>query len=145
MGSRGSQWSEAGVSFEVIWPPAGYPTDDLNGTSIILQVSFGETTFLFTGDAEAPVLRQVMAARNLRADVLKVPHHGSKTTNSAFFEAVQPAIAVISVGAGNTFGHPSPETLTSLSANAGRTFRTDLDGRITIRSDGRRITFSTSK
>lgn len=143
--SRGSQWSEAGVSFEVIWPPAGYPTDDLNGTSIILQVSFGETTFLFTGDAEAPVLRQVMAARNLRADVLKVPHHGSKTTNSAFFEAVQPAIAVISVGAGNTFGHPSPETLTSLSANAGRTFRTDLDGRITIRSDGRRITFSTSK
>lgn len=131
------------VRFEVLWPPPDYPERDLNNTSIVLRVTYGEVRFLLTGDSEAPAQRALMAATDVSASVLKVPHHGSKTTDPAFLSAANPAVAIISVGADNRFGHPSRETLDAL-ANV-RMFRTDLSGRVTVRTDGRRIAVTTER
>ena len=80
------------------------------------------------------------AQRDVRCTVLKVGHHGSATSTSApFLAGVQPRYAVISVGADNTFGHPRPEVLARLRAAGVRTFRTDEDGAVTFRTDGRRL------
>ena len=96
---------------------------------------------LFTGDAgaetEARLLRNGV---DLRADVLKVGHHGSAYgTTPTFLDAVSPRIAVISVGAHNLFGHPAPHTIEALEQRAVRVFRTDDDGAIEIYTDGRAI------
>jgi len=126
-----------GVLIDVLWPPVGYQTANLNDTSLILRLRYGETTFLLTGDFEAPAQRQLMATMNVASTVLKVPHHGSKTTAPEFLDAVHAQAAVISVGSGNRFGHPSPETLEALKGTP--VYRTDTQGRVTISSDGRRI------
>jgi len=106
-------------------------------------VTYGKVSFLFTGDSEAPVHRALIEGFDLHADVLKVPHHGSKTTDPALFAAVSPSLAVISVGAGNTFGHPHADTLTALSGY--RVVRTDQQGTVTVRTDGRAISVSTAR
>jgi len=139
----GDTFETDGVRFEVLWPPADYPENDLNNTSIILRVTYGEVRFLLTGDSEGPAQRALMATSDVAATVLKVPHHGSKTTDPAFFAAVRPVVAVISVGAKNRFGHPSPETLEALESVG--TFRTDQSGRITVRTDGKRVTVTTER
>ncbi|MEP7216800.1 MAG: DNA internalization-related competence protein ComEC/Rec2 [Anaerolineaceae bacterium] len=139
----GDSFDADGVRFEVLWPPADYPTDDLNNTSIILRVTYGEIRFLLTGDSEGPAQRALMAMTDVSAAVLKVPHHGSKTTDPAFLAAVNPVVAVIPVGADNRFGHPSPETLDALAAVM--VWRTDQSGRVTIRSDGKRLTVTTQR
>ena len=139
----GDSFETDGVRFEVLWPPADYSADDLNSTSIILRVTYGEVGFLLTGDSEAPTQRQLMVLTDVSAAVLKVPHHGSKTTDPAFFTAVHPSVAVISVGTENRFGHPSPETLSALAGVP--TFRTDLSGRVTVRTDGKRISVTTQR
>jgi competence protein ComEC len=126
-----------GVHFEVIWPPANYGTDELNDTSVVVRVTYGEVSVLFTGDFEQPAQDQLMADSDVRADVLKVPHHGSKSSDPAFLRAVGAKLAVISVGAGNQFGHPSAEALAALSGVT--TVRTDQDGRVTVKSDGHSI------
>lgn len=120
---------------------AGY--EDLNNYSAVLKVTFGSTSFLFTGDAEAESEGQMLAkGYNLKSDVLKVGHHGSdSSTTPAFLRAVAPKYAVISVGKDNPYGHPSPDTLAKL-ANAGvQVFRTDLQGTIVASSDGKKVTF----
>lgn len=120
---------------------AGY--EDLNNYSAVLKVTFGSTSFLFTGDAEAESEGQMLAkGYNLKSDVLKVGHHGSNSsTTPAFLRVVAPKYAVISVGKDNPYGHPSPDTLAKL-ANAGvQVFRTDLQGTIVATSDGKKVTF----
>lgn len=109
---------------------------DSNDSSIIARLVFGKTSFLFTGDATQSVEKQLSRlAGQLDSDVLKVGHHGSKTsTSKEFVEAVSPEIAVISVGKNNTYGHPRQETLDNLAGI--KIFRTDLDGDIKIISDG---------
>ena len=139
----GDSFEADGVRFEVLWPPADYPEKDLNNTSIVLRVTYGDVRFLLSGDSEGPAQRALMAIADVSAAVLKVPHHGSKTTDPAFFAAVNPAAAVISVGAENRFGHPSPETLDALASVA--TFRTDQSGRVTVRTDGKRIRVTTER
>ena len=84
-----------------------------------------------------------MATTNVAATVLKVPHHGSKTTAPEFLNAVGAQIAVISVGTGNRFGHPSPETLEVLKGTP--VYRTDTQGRITVSSNGHRVTVRTGR
>jgi len=117
-------------------------SSDINNNSVVLRVSFGHVAMLLTGDAqsEAEVRLLSHGIANLRADVLKVGHHGSAYSSTPeFLAAVQPKIAIISCGLHNVFGHPSPITLAALAAAGARTYRTDLDGGISLDSDGRSI------
>ncbi len=141
--AAGATFMWDGVTVEVLWPPAGYITGELNDTSLVLRIRYGQTTIVLTGDFEAPAQDLLMASTGVAADVLKVPHHGSKTTDPAFLDAVDASVAIISVGANNLFGHPSAETLDALAGSP--VYRTDRDGRVTVRSDGTRLTVSTEK
>jgi len=116
---------------------------ELNDYSAVIKVSYGNTSFLFAGDAESVSESQITA--DVSADVLKVGHHGSDTsTSEAFLRSVSPAYAVISVGRDNSYGHPSDVTLNRL-ANAGvSVFRTDEAGTVIAISDGQTITVSGS-
>jgi len=128
-----------------------YPTEDLvgkqvenlNDTSIVAKLIFGQTSFLFTGDAEMEMEEKLInGGADLKADVLKVAHHGSKNaTSQNFLEKVQPKFAVISVGADNQFGHPNGMTVKRLENIGAEIFRTDEDGDIKIISDGEKINF----
>ena len=120
---------------------------DSNNSSIVLKVSFGATSFLFTGDAERAEEQDLLnAGVNLQSTVLKVGHHGSDTSTSyPFLRAVAPQYAVISVGAGNSYGHPTEAVLSRLRDAGVTTFRTDMQGEITAVSDGQTVNFSTAK
>lgn len=121
--------------------------EHLNDFSAVLKISYENTCFLFTGDAEAKSETEMLLASDVspKADVLKVAHHGGKTSTSAqFLEAVAPKYAVISVGAGNSYGHPSKEVLDRLEKAKVTVFRTDLHGTVVVTSDGKSITVSTS-
>lgn len=132
-----------GARVDILWPPEGREEGATNATSLVLRVTYGDTRFLLTGDLEAPQQRILMASGSLDADVLKVPHHGSKTSAPAFFDAVNASLAVISVGAHNSYGHPAASTLAALANET--VLRTDLNGRITVRSDGHKITWRTER
>ncbi len=114
-----------------------------NDMSIVLRVDYGNTSFLFTGDAEyTSEYMMIDSGLPLAADVLKVGHHGSTTsTTKEFLEAVHPEFAVISCGKYNSYGHPHQETLDSLKSLGTEVFRTDLQGTINCRSDGTSISF----
>ena len=117
--------------------------NDPNEASTVALVEYGETRFLLMGDAEQSEEGWLLdhAYGDLRADVLKVAHHGSTTsTTDRFLSAVQPTLAIISVGADNIYGHPSADVLASLGRIGARTMRTDELGTIVIASDGKRIT-----
>jgi len=112
---------------------------DANNNSVVLRLVYRNVSFLFTGDLEAPGQRVVMSRGiTLRSTVLKVPHHGAADAAlPAFDRAVHPALAVISVGADNPYGHPSQEALAALRAVGARVLRTDLSGAIMVKSEGR--------
>ena len=104
-------------------------SSDPNNSSLVLRVESGGTVVLLTGDVEPEAQRDLLRlGHDLRADVLKVPHHGSRHQEPAFLDAVDPAVVITSVGAGNTYGHPSGPLLEGLVAAGARSFRTDLDG-----------------
>lgn len=121
--------------------------EDTNDTSIILKVTYGETSFLFTGDAEYDAEHTVLdSGANLSATVLKVGHHGSDTSTCyPFLRAVSPQFAVISVGTGNSYGHPDDGTLSKLRDAGVEVFRTDLQGDIFCTSDGKTVHFETQR
>lgn len=127
--------------------PVGTGYEDLNNWSAVTRVQFGNTAFLLTGDAEALSEQEMLAARaNLKANVLKVGHHGSSNSTSlAFLKAVSPKYAVISVGAGNDYGHPHQETLQKLAAAGVKVYRTDQCGTVVMVSEGKTITVQTVK
>ena len=122
-------------------------TDDLNNTSIILKITYGNTSFLFTGDAEREEEQDIInAGYDLSADVLKVGHHGSDSSTSyVFLREVMPKYAVISVGTGNSYGHPTEEVLSRLRDADSQVYRTDSQGDIIVKSDGEQITVTTQK
>jgi len=129
------------TSFEILFPFENLENKsvkDANNTSIVLRLDFGEISLLFTGDIYKSEERELLSlAKQLDTDVLKVGHHGSKTsTAEEFIIVVSPEIAVISVGRNNSYGHPHQETLDTLEKYAIRIFRTDLNGDIKIISDG---------
>jgi competence protein ComEC len=111
---------------------------DLNNNSIVIKLEYGRTSFLFMGDAAFEGEDRILSSgRSLKSDVLKVGHHGSRTsTSNGLLGAISSQYAVISVGAGNKFGHPSPETLERLSNCGIKVFRTDLSGAVIFKSDG---------
>lgn len=120
--------------------------EDTNNTSIVLKISYGETSFLFTGDAEVEVEQTMLeAGLDLSATVLKVGHHGSSTSTSyRFLYEVMPKYAVISVGKDNSYGHPHEEVLSRLHDAEVTVYRTDELGDIECTSDGKTVTFSVS-
>lgn len=141
--SRG-QWIDLGGGgrITVLGPPPNVAvTDarDLNSTSVVLKVSLGDVSFLLTGDAdEEAETNLIRSGADLKATVLKVAHHGSRTSTSAeLLRRVQPAVDVISVGAKNRYGHPNPEVLERLEGDL--VLRTDHHGDIMISTDGRRL------
>lgn len=118
--------------------------EDTNNTSIVIRIVYGDTSFLFTGDAEQETEARILeSGQDIESTVLKVGHHGSSTsTSQSFLDAVSPTYAVISCGKDNSYGHPHSETLAKL-ANAGvEVFRTDELGDIYCTSDGSEVTFS---
>ncbi len=122
-------------------------TDDTNNTSIVLKITYGNTSFLFTGDAEREVEQFLLNnGADLTSTVLKVGHHGSETSTSyVFLREIMPEYAVISVGKGNSYGHPTEEVLSRLRDADVTVFRTDMQGDIICSSDGNTVTFKTEK
>lgn len=143
--TAGETFALGGAQIQILGPL--HRAEDSNDNSIVLIVSFGATSFLFTGDAERAEEQDLLnAGVNLQSTVLKVGHHGSDTSTSyPFLRAVAPQYAVISVGAGNSYGHPTEAVLSRLRDAGVTTFRTDMQGEITAVSDGQTINFSTAK
>ena len=122
-------------------------TDDINNTSIVLKIVYGNTSFLFTGDAEREEEQDIInAGYDLSADVLKVGHHGSDSSTSyVFLREIMPQYAVISVGTGNTYGHPTEVVLSRLRDADVEVFRTDVQGDIIAESDGNTVSITTER
>lgn len=121
-----------GAEVEVLGPPAdGSLGDDANENSLVLRVAADGTVAVLTGDAEEEAQRRLLRhhRERLAADVVKVPHHGGATNASGFLAAVGARTALVSVGEGNDYGHPAPETLRDLGAAT--VLRTDRFGTVT--------------
>jgi competence protein ComEC len=132
------------LKLEILYPLedlSGKQFENLNNSSVVGKLTFGETSFLFTGDAETEVEKKLISSNfDFKVDVLKVAHHGSKNaTSQEFLDKVQPKFAVISVGAKNKFGHPSQGTINRLKKMNAQVFRTDKDGDVRISSNGEKI------
>ena len=133
-----------GAKFEVFTPQKS-EYEELNDYSPIMKLSFGDTSYLFTGDAEKLAEEEALAKykTSLDSDVIKFGHHGSSSSSSnAFIEAVSPKYGIISCAKDNKYGHPHRETLDIIKKYNIKTFRTDTDGEIILTSDGKSITFN---
>ncbi|HXP83180.1 MAG TPA: ComEC/Rec2 family competence protein [Bryobacteraceae bacterium] len=148
----GPTFEIGGVGFQVLSPPADYqpskPGSPGNNDSLALRLTYGSRSFLLTGDMEKPMEARLLLDTladhpdGLHADVLKVGHHGSKTsTIEPFLQAVSPSVALISAGYENSFGHPHPDVVARLNTRHTAILRTDLDGRATVLTDGQRLEF----
>ncbi|WP_291652331.1 ComEC/Rec2 family competence protein [Clostridium sp.] len=144
-----------GTSFDLgdgakidVYSPIYESYEEFNDYSPIMKLTFGNTSYMFTGDAEAHAEQEVVAKypKNLDADVLKFGHHGSSTSSTKeFVEAVSPEYGVISCGVDNKYGHPHRETLQTIDTQGIKAYRTDKQGQITITSDGSTISVRTEK
>jgi competence protein ComEC len=142
---RGLSIDWAGVRIEALSPPRpSRPSRRTrNNDSVVLRARLGRTAFLLTGDIEAPGEAALPAPASA---VLKVPHHGSRTSSTMeFIRRVGPLAAVISVGYHSSFGHPHPEVLDRYLHAGVRVFRTDLDGTVRLATDGWRIWVETDR
>jgi competence protein ComEC len=143
----GKAFDFGGTRIEVLSPPSDYVPSESpkNNDSLAMRITYGRRSFLLTGDMEKPMEARALAdGEPLRADVLKVGHHGSNTSSTGpFLDAVSPIYAVISDGFENSFHHPHPLVLERLAGHRAGILRTDSQGLITIRTDGRRISVET--
>ena len=141
----GSVWDLGSAQITVLGPVKEY--DDPNNTSIVLRVDYGETSFLFTGDAEKDAEQDILEEGfDVSATVLKVGHHGSDTSSGyRWLRAVAPVYGVISCGVDNDYGHPHDEPLSRLRDADVELYRTDLQGHIVCTSDGKTVSFTTHK
>lgn len=143
------QMAFGGAQIEVLAPPQDYqPADDAkNNDSLVMRVRYGRHTFMLTGDVERQIEGQLFdSAPALRCDVLKVAHHGSRTsTTEQFLNAVQPTFAIISVAGANNYGLPHPTVIERLREHHAMILRTDQDGLVTVRSDGRHLSIDTQR
>lgn len=133
-----------GIEADMI-APNGSKYDDLNGYSAVIMLTYKEKRFLFTGDATAESEKEMLKKNyNLKADVLKIGHHGSQySTSLPFLNAVKPSYAVISAGKGNDYHHPAKVTMNKLKNLQIPVYRTDECGTIKIICDGHHIEFNT--
>ena len=140
---EGDKFELGGAKVDVLFPPQDWPVglEPKNNDSMVLHISYGDTSVLLEGDAEKAVERRIAALYHLHADLLKVGHHGSATsTTPEILEAVKPAFAVISVGFRTSFGLPKSAVLARLQASGAHVYRTDLDGAVTFYLDGHSVT-----
>jgi len=128
-----------------ILAPNSSEYDDLNNYSAVIKLTYGNTAFLFTGDAENISENEILAGNyDLKADILKVGHHGSdSSTTKSFLTAVMPEFAVICVGKGNEYGHPHKEILNRLFEAGIKVYRTDESGNIIFSTDGEKFEVET--
>lgn len=123
-----------GVTIDLLYPffQQLRQKEQTNNNALVFMLTFGEHEILFTGDIEKETEETLVATGvNLNADILKIPHHGSKTSStSPFLNTVTPEISVISVGKGNSYGHPHSSVMERLQTCGGLVLRTDVDGRI---------------
>ena len=146
--SLGLEFSLGEAKVKVLGP--FHPNDkNENNTSIVLKLTYGDTSFLFTGDAEAEEEKELVGkwGEELKSDVIKVGHHGADTSSTyLFLRSVLPLIGVISVGEGNKYGHPAEDTLSRYrDADVQLLYRTDINGDIHIQSNGKKLTISVEK
>jgi competence protein ComEC len=141
---RGEGFELDGVRIEALAPFPDAMAQSSNNQSLVLRLRYGDRAFLLTGDIEREVEAQLAASGDeLRADVLKVAHHGSRTSSTAeFLERVTPRYAVISVAAPSPFDHPHPEALDRLRQAGARVMQTSRCGAITISTDGKDLQVS---
>jgi len=140
----GGAFPLGGTIIEPLSPPTDYAISRPgNNDSLAFRISYGSRSFLLTGDMERSMEYRLLGdSRVSHVDVLKVGHHGSKTsTTQEFLDATAPSIAVISAGFENSFGHPHPDIVARLQQRHSTILRTDLDGLVTVRTDGQRVWF----
>lgn len=126
-----------GLEFDVLWPPVRLPkqfVSNLNNVSVVLKLRSGTHSVLFSGDMEKLVEDTLVAAKaDMKSEILKVGHHGSKTSSSTgMLLAIRPTVAVISVGKDNTFKHPNPGVLDRLETMGVTVHRTDTEGTVRV-------------
>ncbi|MBS7614926.1 MBL fold metallo-hydrolase [Candidatus Bathyarchaeota archaeon] len=135
------------VNLTVLNPQDPLEFNDPNDNSVVLRMQVYNVTFLFTGDSESKSEASILkSGLNVTSIILKVGHHGSRTATSLeFLEAVNPRVAIISVGLGNSYGHPHQETIEKLTNFGVIIYRTDLDGTIIVTTDGIHYTIITER
>lgn len=141
--SVGDSFSLGGATVQFVSPAKDY--SDINDLSLVARITYGNTSFLFTGDAQTDAEHDMVDALfDLESTLLKVGHHGSDTSSTyVFLRDIMPKYAVISVGSENTYGHPTEAVLSRLSDAGATIFRTDLHGTIICSSDGNTLSFTT--
>ena len=134
------------VSIQILHPPCNNTSLDTNNASLVLRLSYGTTDILFTGDIEIEGETALLAAATaLPSEVLKVPHHGSRTSSSlAFVRATAPAVAIASLGADNRFRFPAQEVVQRYQSQGSKWIRTDQAGTVTVISNGHEYHFLTA-
>ncbi|PKM75998.1 MAG: DNA internalization-related competence protein ComEC/Rec2 [Firmicutes bacterium HGW-Firmicutes-15] len=138
---------EEGLEIKVLHPEGeSYSGNDFNQQSVVLQIKYGDFSALLSGDMPTEVMSTVIKEADNPITLVKVPHHGSKgSLLPAFYQDLQPRYAVISVADNNPFGHPHPAVLEMLAQEGIQVLRTDQDGAVIVRSDGRELTVSCTK
>ena len=137
----GCRYREEDFDFKFISPYENFK--DTNDNSLVMMINFGNTNMLFMGDAEKKVEQKLLEEQDLKADVLKVGHHGSRyASNYDFLRAVDPTVAVIQSEKGNMYGHPHKEALERLSEAGANVLRCDELGTIVLKSDGNKIYYN---
>jgi competence protein ComEC len=135
------------TSIEVLAPLPDYVPNDIpkNNDSLVLRIRYGSRSFLLSGDVEKPIERRMLEENEIQpTDVLKVAHHGSRTSSTEdFLSAANPAFAIISVGLDNSYGHPNRDVLERLTEHHAEILRTDQNGLVTVRTDGRHLSVET--
>ncbi len=143
-----SHFDFGGARIDVLAPLADYVPNDTpkNNDSLVLRIRYGSRSFLLTGDVERPIEYRMLDENEVQpVDVLKVAHHGSRTSSTeSFLSAANPAFAIISVGEDNSYGHPNPDVLTRLRDHHTEVLRTDQNGLVTVRTDGKHLTVETN-
>ena len=149
MVSAGYRFEIQGVAVEVLWPPRARSQVITSGNddSVVLRLSYGARSALLAGDIEGSAEHALVeSGAALQADVLKVPHHGSRTSSSApFIDAVRPSSVVISVGERSRFGHPHADVLERYLTRSAKLYQTGRDGMVTVETDGATIDLRTYK
>jgi len=144
---RGDVIIVGNLEMQVLHPAGDVEQYSLNNASVVLRLVYEKVSFLFTGDIEREAEQEILeSGLNAGAVILKVGHHGSRSSSSGLFlDAVQPEVAVIQVGADNRYGHPHAETLQALEARGIEVYRNDLHGHVVIRTDGNTYRIETEK
>lgn len=134
----GNEFLFNGIQIQILAPVKNY--EDINNNSIVLKLTYGDISCLFTGDIEADAETDILHESDISADIIKLAHHGSDTSSTTtFMKAVNPQFAIISVGENNTYGHPNEMVLNQLTNQGIQSYRTDKSGTIKITTNGETI------